>query len=152
MRRIARGGEVLAPAPPGQRVQLIDVRDLADWIVLMAEERWAGTFNVTGPGSQLTIEGMLEELRAACDSAARVTWVGEKFLLDAGVAPWSELPLWLPDVPESEEDRGANQYFFHVNCDKAIAAGLRFRPLAETTATHSLGTRSARETRRCAPV
>jgi len=56
-------------------------------------------------------------------SDARITWVDERFLLDAGVAPWSELPLWVPE----EED-----YLDAVDSSRAVAAGLTFRPLADT--------------------
>ena len=132
VRRAARGGEVLAPAPPGQRVQLVDVRDLADWLVRAAEERVAGTFNATGPDYALTFAGMLEACARAGDGDARVTWADDEFLLAAGVGPWVELPFWLPDSPGEPEDAGANDYFFQVNCDRAMAAGLRFRPLVET--------------------
>lgn len=132
VRRMARGGEVIAPAPPDKRVQLVDVRDVAEWIVRAAERRVAGTFNATGPDYELTFEGMLEACARAGGADARVTWADDEFLLKEGVGPWVELPFWLPDVPDTPEDAGANAYFFHVNCDKALAEGLRFRPLVET--------------------
>jgi 2'-hydroxyisoflavone reductase len=131
-RRMARGGEVLAPAPAEQRTQLVDARDLSDWLVRMSEERRTGTFNATGPDYPLTFERMLDECRRAGGSDARVTWADEKFLLNAGVGPWVELPFWMPDVPDEGEAEGLNRYFFHVNCQKAIASGLKFRPLIET--------------------
>jgi 2'-hydroxyisoflavone reductase len=132
VRRTARGGEVIAPAPPEKRVQLVDVRDIADWIVRAAEGGVAGTFNATGPDYELTFEGMLEACARAAGADARVTWADDEFLLGAGVGPWVELPFWLPDLPDEPEDAGANDYFFHVNCDRARAAGLTFRPLVET--------------------
>ncbi|HYH85893.1 MAG TPA: NAD-dependent epimerase/dehydratase family protein [Pyrinomonadaceae bacterium] len=124
--RAARGGEVLAPAPPDRQVQLIDARDLSEWILRMLAEGRAGVFNACGPVYRLTMQGFLEACRDASASDARFTWAGEQFLLDAGVEPWSELPLWLPESAEK------HRYFLASNCDKAFAAGLAFRPLAET--------------------
>lgn len=125
-RRVAEGGEVLAPAPPERPVQFVDARDLASWIVRSAEAGTAGTFNATGPDYRLTFGRFLEECRTATGSDARFVWVEEKFLLEAGVEPWSEVPLW---IPESNE---AMRYFLSVGNERAVAAGLTFRPLSET--------------------
>ena len=122
-RRVMRGGEVLAPGHPNREVQLVDVRDLAGWMLRMAEERKTGVYNATGPRDILTMGEMLESLRAATGSDARFTWVPEEFLLDAEVGPWQELPLWLP-----EEMNG----MLAVNVSKAVRARLTFRPLQET--------------------
>jgi 2'-hydroxyisoflavone reductase len=119
--RIARGGDVLAPEPRLQPVQFIHGRDLAEWIVTMAERRQAGVFNATGPEQPLTTEQLLEECIAATGSDARLVWVDESFLVENGVEAWSDLPLWL--APEANPA---------VNVSKAVRAGLRFRPLAET--------------------
>lgn len=123
--RLARGGEVLAPGDPQAPKQLIDVRDLSEWMVSMIERRAAGTFNVTGPDYELTMAGVLRECLEAIGSDARLTWVSDEFLLEAGVAPWSEMPLWLPSG-------SGHPAFYRTNCEKAIASGLRFRPLAQT--------------------
>jgi 2'-hydroxyisoflavone reductase len=122
-RRVSQGGKVLAPGRPARRVRVIDARDLAEWLIRMAEGRTAGVFNATGAEDELTFGGMLEACRAVSGSDARFTWVDETYLLDKGVQPWSELPLWIPD---------ANNGIFEIRNDKAIAAGLIFRPLAET--------------------
>jgi len=126
VRRIARGGTVLAPGRPARPVQLIDVRDLAEWIVRMAEERRTGHFNATGPGEPMPMGTLLESVREALGSDARFSWVPDEFLLQEGVAPWSELPLW---IPESAEPRSS---FLEISVARALASGLRFRPLAET--------------------
>ena len=93
-RRLAAGGDVLAPGEPEQPVQIVDARDLAAWLVQLALEGPGGTFDATGP--QLTLGGLLERLRGD----ANLIWVDNQTVLDAGVTPWTELPLWLPD-PEA---------------------------------------------------
>jgi 2'-hydroxyisoflavone reductase len=116
-RRLAAAGEVLAPGDPGQPLQLIDARDLAAWLVRLALDGPGGTFDATG--EQTTFGEVLERLRGD----ARLVWVQEQQVLDAGVQPWMELPLWLPrDAWElMERDISA-----------ARTAGLTFRPLEET--------------------
>ena len=123
--RVAEGGDVLAPDGPERPVEIIDVRDLAEWTVRMAEGHQTGVYNATGPDYPLTMGQVLQECKTVSGSDARFVWVDQQFLLDAGVAPWSELPLWIPDDPEGGG-------VFGVNCDRAIAAGLTFRPLTET--------------------
>jgi len=122
-RRIARGGEILAPGRPRAPVQLIDVRDLAEWMVRMAESRAAGVFNATGPRVPLTLGGVLDTCRAVAGGDARFTWVDEAFLAEHGVQPWTELPLWV-----RSEDAG----FLQVDGTRAHRAGLGFRPLQAT--------------------
>jgi 2'-hydroxyisoflavone reductase len=126
VRRVAGGGEVLAPAPAGYRVQMIDARDLGTWLLDMVEGSRTGVYNVTGPDRVLTLEEVLETSRAVAGSDAAFTWVDSGFLLDAGVEPWTDLPLWLP----GDEYAG----FMASDVSKALRSGLRFRPLAETIA------------------
>jgi 2'-hydroxyisoflavone reductase len=123
VRRVAHGGDVLAPGRPERRVRVIDARDLAEWLVRMAEARTAGVFNATGAEDGLTFGDMLGVCRTVSGKGARFTWVGEQYLLDNGVQPWSELPLWIP---------GAHNGIFEIRNDRAIAAGLTFRPIADT--------------------
>ena len=85
VRRVAEGGEVLAPADTDSPVQFVDVRDLSDWIVRMAEARQTGTFNATGPDAKMTMQQLLETLCEAFGSNAKFTWVSEEFLNDANV-------------------------------------------------------------------
>lgn len=125
-RRVARGGDVLAPGRPERPVQLIDARDLAEWCVRLAEERRTGFFNAIGPASTLTMEQMLDACRSATGSAARFIWVPDDDLIAAQVKPWSELPLW---IPESDPDFGG---LLLADNRRALAAGLVFRPLADT--------------------
>jgi 2'-hydroxyisoflavone reductase len=125
--RIARGGDVLAPEPRDQPVQLIHGRDLADWLLDMAEKGETGVYNATGPESPLTMERLLEAIVAETGSGARLVWVDEDYLVENGVEAWSDLPLWL--APGGNPDV-AN--FLAVDVTRAVTAGLRFRPLART--------------------
>jgi len=130
--RVARGGEVLAPGRPDRFVQMIDVRDLAEWIVRMTERKQTGVYNANGLASTFTMQDVLEECKAVSGSDATFTWVSEAFLLDENVAAWSEMPLWLP-----EEAAPHLRGFMFVTYDKAVRDGLRFRPLRETVADTS---------------
>ena len=121
-RRLDRGGEVLAPGTGGQAIQWIDVRDLAEWMLDMAQRREAGVFNVTGPEESCTLAGFLAQATAALGSGATLRWVDEAFLIEQGVQPWSELPLWAP----------GHDGFVRIRVARALAAGLRLRPLRET--------------------
>ncbi|MFN2391903.1 MAG: NAD-dependent epimerase/dehydratase family protein [Pyrinomonadaceae bacterium] len=123
VKRISDGGKVLAPGKPNRRVRIIDARDLAEWIIRMAEKRRVGTYNATGAEDGLTMEKMLEEIRSVSGSDAKFVWANEEFLEEQNVEAWSEMPLWLP-----EKYNG----IFEVKNDKAIADGLTFRPLSET--------------------
>jgi 2'-hydroxyisoflavone reductase len=120
--RLARGGEVLAPAPPEKPTQVIDVRDLGDWIVELCARSATGTYNATHPG--VSWLKLLEACRAAARSDARITWVSPELLVEHDVGEWVELPLWLVDPAMECADR--------VDVSRALAAGLTFRPLAET--------------------
>jgi 2'-hydroxyisoflavone reductase len=125
-RRVARGGEVLAPGRPGRHVQIIDVRDLAEWTLDMVSAKRTGVYNATGPTEPLTMGGLLDVCRSVGASDARITWVDEVFLAERGVGPWIELPLW---IPESDPDAAG---FSDVSVRKALDAGLAFRELATT--------------------
>ncbi len=123
--RIDRGGEVLAPGDPTDPVQIIDARDLAEWTIRMVENSETGTYNATGPDKKLGIGEMLETTRSALKSSASFTWVNADFLEAHKVAPWSDMPVWIP--PRGEEAGGGQ-----INNRRALAKGLTFRPLAET--------------------
>lgn len=124
--RIARGGEILAPGRPDREVQFIDVRDLAEWIIRMAEGRLGGIYNAVGPAAPLTMKQMLDAGRKELNRYATLTWVDDEFLLKKHIDPWTDLPLWLPD--SDLDSRG----LFKVLSRKAMSAGLTFRPV-ETT-------------------
>jgi 2'-hydroxyisoflavone reductase len=117
--RLADGGRVLAPAPPDAPAQVIDVRDLAGWIVRAGEDGVGGTYNaVDRPTTRAAV------LEACRTSDAELVWVDGAFLLEQDVGEWMELPLWL----ESPEYRG----MLAIDPAPAFAAGLETRPLRET--------------------
>ena len=124
--RAARGGEVLAPGSAENPVQLIDARDLSEWIVRMIEEKEVGTFNASGKPFELTFGKMLGAIKTATGAQAEFVWADEKFLTENQVAPWSEMPFYLP---ESEANY---RNFLTMNVDRALSKGLKFRPLSET--------------------
>jgi len=122
-RRLAAGGPILAPGDPLDTIQVIDVRDLASWIVTLAEQRTEGTFDAVG--EPMPIEAVLN----AGDPDADLVWADREFLEANGVQPWAgddSIPLWLP---RPEYDGMAAH-----DVEPALAAGLVLRPLAETYA------------------
>jgi 2'-hydroxyisoflavone reductase len=123
--RIDKGGEVLAPGTGNDPVQIIDSRDLAEWTIRVAENRTLGVFNATGPVKPLTMAEMLYGIKAVTTSGAQFTWVPAEFLTEQKIRGWSNMPVWVPDRPD-------NIAFSRRKIDKALAAGLTFRPLAVT--------------------
>lgn len=121
--RLSEGGEVLAPGDPTNNVQFIDARDLAEFIVTTLEKGHAGIFNATS--QPLTMGSFLERSKAALKSDAELVWVARDFLAEQKVEPWSDMPVWAPPDPGFEG-------FASVVVERAIAAGLTFRPLEET--------------------
>lgn len=126
--RIDKGGEILAPGTPNDPVQYVDVHDLSEWIVRCGENHTIGTFNATGPKSPTNIAEMLLGIKAVTTSDAKFTWVPSEFLAEHQVRAWSDMPVWQPAS-------GRTAGFMSVNCQKAYAAGLTFRPLADTAKT-----------------
>lgn len=133
-RRLAEGGPVLAPGSPDQPVQIVDARDLGAFLVRLAEDRTGGVFNATGPAEPLTLGETL-----ARSGGGELVWVDDQTLLDAGVGPWMELPLWLP----GEEHAG----ILRADISRALAAGIAFRPLEETARDTLAWSREAGEQR-----
>lgn len=119
--RLRRRGRILAPAVPEQAVHFIDARDMAAWSVEAAEAGLTGVMNVNAPRGGLTFGELLATARG------EVAWVDEQRLIDAGVEPWSELPLWLPA-------RFGLAGMMDMDTSRAQAAGLTTRPVAETLA------------------
>jgi 2'-hydroxyisoflavone reductase len=138
-RRLAAGGDVLAPGSPDAPVQFVDARDLAAWLVRLAEHGPGGVLNATGPAAPLTLGELLERARDAIGSNARLVWTDEQRILDAGVEPWQELPLWAPGDAYAGLQRAA--------IGRALDAGLSFRPLEDTVRDTLAWSRKAGEQR-----
>jgi 2'-hydroxyisoflavone reductase len=141
--RVATGGEVLAPGDGKDPVQIVDVRDLAAWMVDLVERGVPGTFNAVGPARTLTMGEMLDACGEAAGGGARLTWVPAAFLEKAGVAPWSDMPVWVPAGPDAG--------FAQMSNARAVAAGLRFRPTVETARDTLAWWRTLPEERRAKP-
>lgn len=122
--RVQGGGEVLAPHAPSEQVQLIDVRDLGEWIVAGVERKVTGVMNADSPPGELSMGELLNTCRAVTASDATFTWADRDWLAEQEVAPWSDLPCWIPTNVEASVGT--------LRVDRALAAGLRFRPLSET--------------------
>lgn len=123
--RVAKGGEVLAPGTADTVTQIIDVRDLAEFMVLAAENNFHGTYNVTSPAEELTMGELLETCKRVSGSDAIFTWVDAAFLEEHEIAAWSDMPVW---VPLDGEDAGHP----FIDVTRALKAGLTFRPISET--------------------
>jgi 2'-hydroxyisoflavone reductase len=119
--RIAEGGEVLLPQGPDWPIQFIDASDIARWVVLATEQKLTGPYNITGPATKLTFGELAQTCKDVSDSDATFTYASEAFLRENEVE--GAFPLWA----------GSGMPGIHtVNCQKAIDAGLTFRPLADT--------------------
>jgi 2'-hydroxyisoflavone reductase len=124
LRRAAGGGEMAAPGPPDAPLQVIDVRDLAAFMLGRIETADSGVFGVVGPGEPIVLRDVLETARDVAAADTTFTWVSEEFLGAAGDRAQEWFPMWEPQFP------GVHTY----DAAKAVAAGLRCRPLADTVA------------------
>jgi 2'-hydroxyisoflavone reductase len=140
--RLARGGEVLAPGRRDDAVQFIDVRDLAAFMLRVVEHRSTGVYNVAGPRSRMTMQEFLEEARKALDANVRFTWVDDYEFLKQ-----HRLVAAIPWVLQE----GNNYGHLSVKNDRAVAAGLTFRPLATTVRDTLAWWPTVPEARRSAP-
>jgi 2'-hydroxyisoflavone reductase len=125
--RIAKGREILAPGDGLDNVQIIDARDVAEWTIRIVENGTTGTFNAAGPASPMTMAEQLYGIRGAFDGTRELsfTWVPADFLATQKVAPWGDMPTWIPR--SDSEYAGAN-----ASTTRARAAGLTYRPLSVT--------------------
>ncbi|MCL6287821.1 NAD-dependent epimerase/dehydratase family protein [Streptomyces sp. ID03-2B] len=125
--RIARGGPVIAPGPPGTELQYVDARDLAEWLLDAAANGLHGAYNTVSRPGHATMGELLTACVRATGSDAELRWTDPEVLLAAGVEPWTDLPVWLP--PGELYDT-----LHRGDHTKAYAAGLRCRPVGETVA------------------
>ncbi len=125
LQRLERGGQVIAPGPQSRPLQYIDARDLAEWMLHCAATQVGGIFNTVSPVGHSTMGELLDAVLDTTRSTAELVWLTPEQIAEAGIAPWSELPIWVPpDGPLAG---------LH-NCDvtAAIEAGLHCRPIIET--------------------
>lgn len=119
--RFQRGGECLAPGDPDNELQFVDVRDLGEWLVHLIEQRITGPMNAVGFAGRISTAEFLHTGKGTLNHGCSFTWVDDAFLESQGVSPWGEMGCW---TPKAKNGRASNQ--------KAIAAGARYRPIAET--------------------
>ncbi len=123
--RIERGGEVLAPGDGTDPVQVIDARDLSEWMIRLAELGTTGTYNALGPRTPRLFSELLHGIKAVTTSDATFTWVDADFLAAHQVLPYQEMPVWMPA-------RNGRQGFGRFDISREVGLGLTFRPLAVT--------------------
>jgi 2'-hydroxyisoflavone reductase len=122
--RLTEGGEMIVPGAPDDPVQVIDVRDLADWVVHCIEQKIMGVYNATGPATKLSMKAMLDGCRAAVGGETKCTWIDSAFLGEQGVGP-EAFPIWA-------SPQGETAGFHRTNVARAVAHGLTFRSVADT--------------------
>lgn len=124
---VDRPGRVLAPGEPEQPWRYVDVRDLASWLLEAVAAGHTGPYNLVNPPAHATTGAFLDACRRAVGSAARFGWTGTAALQAAGVDRWTALPGWVPPEP-------AQAGLLTTDVSRALAAGLRCRPVHETVA------------------
>jgi 2'-hydroxyisoflavone reductase len=122
--RASLGGVMAVPGAPADPIQIIDVRDVADWIVRCLEQSVVGVYNVTGPAKTLTMQAMVESVRTGTGSQVEFVWMNNDFLDSHGVQD-GQFPLYAPPT-------GQSAGLHRCNISKALERGLAFRPLPET--------------------
>jgi 2'-hydroxyisoflavone reductase len=127
LRRLERGGDVLAPGPEDMPLQYIDCRDLAAWMLSAADRGLGGPFNTVSRRGQATMGSLLGAAREVTGSRATLIWAPPEVIIAAGIQPWVELPVWVP--PDGED---ASVHDSDVSA--VYAAGLTCRPLTQTIA------------------
>lgn len=126
--RIARGGPVLAPGPRDLPLQYVDIRDLAEWILGAVEQELSGPYNLMSRQGHATMGELLDACAATVGGNAELRWTGPRVVLDAGIEPWTQLPVWVP--PGSD----MHDALHSADVSRAVATGLRCRPVTETVA------------------
>lgn len=122
--RSSLGGNMIVPGRPADPIQIIDVRDLSDWIIRCIETNTVGRFNATGPEKELSMRGMLEGLRKGVGSDVAFTWIDDEYLKGQGLDE-NQFPLYAPPS-------GKTAGFHRCNISRALAKGLKFRPVPDT--------------------
>ncbi len=122
--RIRKGGKTLVPDSDPFFVQVIDVRDLAEFIVNLLEHKKTGVYNATGPEKPYEFKELVRDMKKITSSNTEFVWAADSWLKNEKVGEWMEMTLWEPS-PE-------NQALMDVSIEKAVKDGLRFRSLKQT--------------------
>ena len=133
---VIKGGDVLAPGLPETEVQWVDARDLCPWIVTLAENDTAGIFNAAGPASPMDRNGLMWGLRAQTAEPVNFYWPSPDLLDEFGIS-----------MPMMRQERGST----HFDNTASMAAGLRYRSLADTATGTLEWWQSQPEERRASP-
>ncbi|MFE0331279.1 SDR family oxidoreductase [Streptomyces sp. NPDC003753] len=126
--RIARGGPVLAPGPRELPLQYVDVRDMAEWILGSVEQELSGPYNMISAQGHATMGELLDACVDVTGAAAELRWTGPEAILDAGIEPWTQLPVWVPPGSDMHDS------LHSADVSRALATGLSCRPVGETVA------------------
>lgn len=123
--RVARGGDFIAPESPNAPTQFIDVRDLANFLLHLIEQKNIGTFNADAQAGSLTMGKVVNACLKASPRAGKPVWLPADFLAENNVGAWMDLPCWIPA-------HGDEAGFGQRSASKALAAGLMYRSLDST--------------------
>ena len=116
---------MLVPGKPEDPIQLIDVRDVADWVIHCIENNIVGVYNATGPAKELSMKVMLKDTNAGIPGQVTFEWVDLDFLEKEKVSVESHFPLYAAPV-------GDTAGFHRCNISRALSKGLKFRPVSDT--------------------
>lgn len=126
IRRARQGGNILAPGRAQRQVQYIDARDLAEWIIILAEEKQKGVFSAVGPvETNMDMGTLLDTMVKLLNPSGKLVWADDGVLQKNGISAWLEMPLWLPEDVDSSQ-------MLSISTTKSQLAGLRTRDLAKT--------------------
>lgn len=126
--RMARGGAVLAPGPRELPLQYVDVRDMAEWILGSVERELSGPYNMISPQGHATMGSLLDACVQVTGAAVQLRWTEAKVILEAGIEPWTQLPVWVPAGSDMHD------HLHSADVSRAVATGLTCRPVEETVA------------------
>ena len=119
-RQLSKNGDVIIPGKKDDPVQYIDVRDVAEWMIRLVENKTAGTFNAVGPKSKMSIDEFAKKAHKAFQTKVNFIAVNDyKFLEE------NSLRYLMPWILESKEYYGISR----INNDLAIKNGISYRPL-----------------------
>ncbi len=123
--RTMQDGEMFWPGTPQDKIQIIDVRDLANFVVDAIEQRITGIFNTVTPAGSYSMGDLLADSMAITGTEVQPTWVSAEFIEAQNLGEGRLIPIWSP--PDGEYGSVA-----YVNGERAVAMGLQNRPVRET--------------------